>query len=175
MSRSLGNTIADSLQLGLNYAERLLKDLPSDRFARFAAPGGQTVQSNHPAFILGHLALYGPRIVEQLGGDASALAPSAQLSSSCSKDAQCQDDPAGTVYPPMTEIVDAFFRGYRPALDSLRAAADDRLQQPNPAGGRMAELFPTLGSMQAFYVGGHLMMHLGQLSAWRRMQGLPPA
>ena len=41
--------------------------------------------------------------------------------------------------------------------------------------GRMTELFPTLGSMQAFYVGGHIMMHLGQISAWRRMQGLGAA
>ena len=46
---------------------------------------------------------------------------------------------------------------------------------PNPSGGRMTELFPTLGSMHAFYTGGHIMMHLGQISAWRRMQGLGAA
>jgi hypothetical protein len=39
----------------------------------------------------------------------------------------------------------------------------------------MTELFPTIGSMQAFYVGGHMTFHLGQVSAWRRMQGLGPA
>jgi hypothetical protein len=26
-----------------------------------------------------------------------------------------------------------------------------------------------------FYVGGHMMLHLGQLSAWRRMMGLGAA
>ena len=62
MARSIGNSIADSLQLSLNYADRLLKELPADRFARFASVGGTTVESNHPAFILGHLALYGPRL-----------------------------------------------------------------------------------------------------------------
>jgi hypothetical protein len=39
----------------------------------------------------------------------------------------------------------------------------------------MRELFPTIGSVQAFYCGGHMMMHLGQMSAWRRMEGLGTA
>jgi hypothetical protein len=29
--------------------------------------------------------------------------------------------------------------------------------------------------VQTFYCGGHMMMHLGQLSAWRRMLGLGAA
>jgi hypothetical protein len=39
----------------------------------------------------------------------------------------------------------------------------------------MKQLFPTLGSVQTFYCGGHMMMHLGQMSAWRRMEGLGSA
>lgn len=175
MPRSTGHVIADSLQMSLNYAERLLKDIPADKFARLAAPGGQVVQSNHAAFVLGHLSIYGPRIVEQLGRDASACKPSARIAESCSKDAQCQDDPQGTIYPPQSEIAAGFRAGYLAALDALRSAPDVAFQQPNPAGGRLTELFPTIGSMHTFYCGGHLMMHLGQLSAWRRMQGLPPA
>lgn len=175
MPRSLGNVIADSLQLSLNYAERLLKDLPAGRCGRLAAPGGMVVQSNHAAFVIGHLCVYGSRIVEQLGGDAAALVPSARILQTCSKETQCQDDPQGTIYPPMSEISETFFRGYRAALETLRRTPDDVFQQPNPSGGRMTELFPTIGSMHAFYCGGHLMMHLGQLSAWRRMEGLPPA
>jgi hypothetical protein len=175
MSRSLGHVIADSLQLSLSYAERMLKEVPADKFARLAAPGGQVVQSNHPAFIYGHLSLYGPRIIEQLGGDATGLAPSQRVAAACSKDAQCQDDPQGTIYPAMAEVTDAFFRGYRAALELLQRTPEFSFQKPNPAGGRLTELFPTIGSMHAFYCGGHLMMHLGQMSAWRRMQGLPPA
>jgi len=45
----------------------------------------------------------------------------------------------------------------------------------NPLGGRMTDLFPTLGSLQSFYCGGHIMMHLGQVSAWRRMMDLGAA
>jgi hypothetical protein len=29
--------------------------------------------------------------------------------------------------------------------------------------------------VQTFYCGGHMMMHLGQMSAWRRMEGLGSA
>jgi hypothetical protein len=39
----------------------------------------------------------------------------------------------------------------------------------------MKTLFPTVGAMLAFYMDGHVLMHMGQVSAWRRMQGMPPA
>ena len=165
MSRSLGNVIADSLDLGLSYAERLLVGVSADQFARFARPGGQAIESNHAAFVFGHLSLYGPRIVAQLeSGDGTASLPS-EWPDMFSMDASCQDDPTGSIYPPMPRITEQFFSGYRAAGASLRAAGDDRLQQANPVGGRLSELFPTMGSMHTFYCGGHLMMHLGQLSA----------
>jgi len=44
MSRSLGNVIADSLQLSMGYGERLLRGVPADRFPRFASPGGVVVE-----------------------------------------------------------------------------------------------------------------------------------
>jgi hypothetical protein len=175
MSRSLGNVIADSLELGLGYAERLLAGVTPDQFARFAAPGGQQIASNHGAFLYGHLALYSPRIVGQLGGDAAAVTPPARYGELFSKDAVCRDDPSGTLYPSMDEIVQQFFGGYRAAVLALRGASDAAFAAPNPLGGPLAERFPTLGSMHAFYAGGHLMVHLGQMSAWRRMWGLPAA
>lgn len=173
MSRSMGNTIADSLQLSLDYANRLLKDLPADQFGRFATPGGQTVEANHPAFVFGHLSLYPQRVLQALGCDSPAV-PEGFLA--CfSKDAICVDDPTGSVYPPMEQVVTCFTEGYTAALKALREADDDVFQQANPMGGRMTELFPTLGSLYNFYVGGHMMMHLGQISTWRRMIGLGAA
>jgi hypothetical protein len=173
MSRSLGNVIGDSLQLSLGYAERLLKDVTADQFGRLAAVGEQRIESNHGAFIYGHLSLYAPRILEQLG--QSTLQIPEGFDEVFSKDASCQDDPEGTIYPAMDQVTQFFFDGYNAALEALRAADDAVLQQPNPAGGRMTELFPTMGSMQNFYVGGHMMLHMGQMSAWRRMLGLGPA
>jgi len=173
MSRSLGNVIADSLELSVGYGERLLKDVTPELFARFATPGGETIESNHPAFVYGHLSLYGPRILTQLKQSGPTVPPN--FESVFSKDAKCVDDPRGTIYPPMAEVTGLFFDGYKAAAAALRAAPDSAFQEPNPMEGRMATLFPTIGSLHTFYCGGHLMMHLGQISAWRRMAGLGPA
>lgn len=175
MSGLLGPVIAESLNLSLGYAERLLKGVTANEFARFAAPGGVVVTSNHAAFCYGHLSLYAPRILEQLGCPDPSLAIPDSFQTAFSKDSTCVDDEAGTIYPAMEEVTDFFFRGYRAALAAVKEADDAVLKQPNPMEGRMRELFPTLGSMQAFYVGGHMMMHMGQVSAWRRMHGLPAA
>jgi len=175
MSRSLGNTIADSLELSLGYAERMLKGVTPERFARFAAPGGETVVSNHPAFILGHLSLYSSRIVSELGGDVSAITAPESFQKVFSHEVECVDDPEGTIYPPLDEVTKLYFDGYRAALKALREADESALQKANPLGGKMAEKFPTSGSMHTFYCGGHMMMHMGQFSAWRRMEKLGSA
>jgi len=173
MPRSLGNIIADSLQLSVGYAERLLKGVPADKFARFASVGGVVVDSNHPAFICGHLALYAPKILHQVGAPAPSVPDHFELR--FSKDAKCVDDPDLDLYPPMDEIVSFFLEGHRMVSGALRSTPDETFQRPNPAEGRMKELFPTIGSVQTFYCGGHMMMHLGQMSAWRRMEGLGAA
>lgn len=175
MSRSLGNVIADSLELGLGYGERLLVGVTADKFGRLANTGRSAIQSNHPAFIYGHLSLYGRQIITDLGADVSNLPTPDSFDSVFSKDATCRDDPDGRIYPAKDEVTKFFFDTYRTATEKLRAADDQVLQQPNLSGGRMTQLFPTVGSMLAFYAGGHLMMHLGQMSAWRRMMGLGSA
>ncbi len=173
MNRSSGNVMADSLELSLGYGERLLNGVTPATFARFASPGGMPIESNHPAFVYGHLCLYGPRILTQLG--VSGPATPEGFDAVFSKDAKCVDDPTGSIYPAMATVTESFFSGYKAAVAALRAAADDAFQKPNPMEGRMATLFPTLGSLQTFYCGGHIMMHLGQISAWRRMMGLGAA
>jgi hypothetical protein len=175
VSRSLGNVIADSLELGLGYSERLLTGVAADKFGRLANTGRSPIQSNHAAFIYGHLSLYGTQIITHLGADDLDLQTPARFESVFSRAATCQDDPDGNIYPSKDEVAEFFYDGYRAATVALRAADDQVLQQPNPTGGRMTELFPTVGSMLAFYAGGHLMMHLGQMSAWRRMMGMGPA
>jgi hypothetical protein len=171
---NIGPMIAASARLGLGYAERLLKDVTPEKFARYAIIGDTAIESNHPAFIYGHLSLYAPRVIEQLGGDASKFAPSTKFNELFSKDAKCVDDPDGSIYPPMDEVTSALLGGYRAAADALEAAEDDvfTIENPNEA---MRAKFPTKGAMHAFYVGGHFMLHMGQMSAWRRAMGLGPA
>ncbi len=171
---TIGPMIAASARLGLGYAERLLKDVRPDRFARLARIGDTVIQSNHPAFIYGHLSLYSPRLMDGLGVDSSAFAPTAKFQELFSKDATCVDDPDGSIYPAMDEITSALLDSTRAAADALEVAVDDIFHRENP-NQSMRDRFPTLGAMLGFYMGGHFMLHMGQMSAWRRAERLGPA
>jgi hypothetical protein len=175
MANYIGNMIANSGSLSMGYAETLLKGIPEEQFARFATPGGKIVRSNHPAFIIGHLGAYGHRVVEELGGPPATDSVPARFTELFSKTATCEDDSDGSRYPSPAEITDVFFTGYRAAIESLRNTSDELLCGENPSDGPIKKRFPTLGGMHGFFMGGHLMVHLGQLSAFRRMLGLPPA
>ncbi len=171
----LGSMIADASSVGLRYAKRLIDNIPDDLFSKMARPGNQLIVSNHPAFGIGHLCLYPSRVTELLGKPTAESQAPANYSALFSKDAQCQDDPAGSVYPPKGELVSVFERTYEAAINSLRECDDQLLMVPNPVDSPIRAVCPTLGSMLMFYMTGHVMSHLGQISTWRRMQGLPPA
>lgn len=173
--RNIGEMLAASTNLSLRYTQRLLQGVKSEDFARLARPGGVVVQSNHPAFIFGHLALYPPRVMQHLqlpGGEAEC--PS-KYDSLFAHTCTCDDDPDGSIYPSMEELTQQFFKGYEAAAKAVCEADDDSFTAPNPTVGPMRELFPTVGAMLNFYLGGHVQNHLGQFSAWRRAMGMPPA
>ena len=173
MSRSQGQIIGDGLRVSLGRAEQLLQDVTPNIFCRMASPGGQLVKSNHPAFLYGHLALYASRIVEMTNGQVRTV-PDGFIER-FAKGVECVDDIDGSFYPTMDVITECFFTHYQHALDAVAVASDELLSQPNPAGGMITEMFPSAGSMCNFLCCGHIMVHLGQMSAWRRMQGLGPA
>ncbi len=172
---SYGSMAADAGTVGLRYARRLVSGIPGHRAARFSAPGGHLVVANHPVFILGHLCLYPARVGQFLGVDASSMIPPDVYNTLFSKDAQCRDDVHGDIYPAFAEIVDFYVASYERALEIMRGAKDDQLSVENPVDSPIKQVCPTLGSMLTFYLTGHVSMHLGQLSTWRRMEGLPPA
>lgn len=171
----IGPALAASGKLALMYAERLLAGVKAEQAGCLARPGGQVVQSNHPAFIYGHLALYPARVLEHLKQPSGPAAIPDGYESLFKNGVDCKDDPQRRLYPPLAEITKLFFEGYRAALSALERSDDAALSAANPAEGRMRELFPSLGGMLGFYVGGHVQMHLGQMSVWRRMMGLPAA
>ena len=172
---TLGPTIANAASMGPRYAQRLLTGITAERFARCAAPGGEMIMANHPAFVIGHLCLYPTKVVSLLGGDTAAVTPPAAFDTAFSKEASCQDDPDGSHYPSQQEVVDFFTASYAAAIEAVRNASDETLAAPNPVDTPLKDVLPTLGSMLAFYLTSHVMMHLGQLSTWRRMEKLPPA
>lgn len=160
------------------YAERMLKDVPAERFARkplVRTPEGErTIETNHPAFIYGHLALYPARILAWLGEDVAPAAVPDAWEPLFAANAPCRDDPTGTIYPPMEQITSAFFRGYDALLAALPGVDDAKLAAPTPDE-RYREYFPTLGEALVVLVANHVSMHMGQVSVWRRCFGLGPA
>lgn len=169
----VANTILSSAALTRRFAEAMLKDVKPEQFARLASPGGTPVQSNHPAFVFGHLALYFPRIPAALGKPANE--PPAGFADLFTNGKPCLDDPTGKVYPSMEAITTCYFKGLESATAALKEASDADLAKPNPAEGRMKEMFPTIGDLANFIMSVHPMSHMGQVSAWRRMMGLGSA
>ena len=171
----IGQILAASGGMGQLYARRLLGGVTPKNYARLAKPGGTLVQSNHAGFVLGHLGMYPAKVLERLGLSAGATACPATYADLFEAGAECRDDPEGSIYPVLEVLTRRFFDGYAAALRAVGEADDALLLSPNPAEGRSRELFPTIGAMLGFYVGGHVMSHLGQFSAWRRCLGLPAA
>ena len=167
--------IAPGARLSSIYAQRLMTGVTPEMFAKFARPGGVVVKSNHPAFVFGHLSLYPARIMQSLNLPLGATAYPADYEGLFKAGAECQDDPNGTIYPPMKSLMTFFAESYRVAIAAVESASDDVFALPNPVEGRSRELFPTIGAAVNFYLIGHVQNHLGQLSAWRRAMGLPAA
>lgn len=172
---NISNAILPAGQLSHRYAEMLLKDVKPSDFARFPAPGGKVIQTNHPAFIYGHLAMYPQRVLEMLGQPKGAAATPAEWDGLFKAGVECKDDPSGTLYPSMEKIVSFHKSAYDAALAAIAGASDAQLSAPNPGEGRMKEMFPTVGALCSFVVAAHPMSHYGQMSAWRRCMGLGSA
>ncbi len=171
MPKNIGPMIAASAQLGLKYAQGLTKGIDPNDFSRFAPGKDGVIVSNHPAFLCGHLSLYAPKILEELGHDPSPIAVPSTYPSLFSKDATCQNDVEGTVYPAMDELLGRLMDGYTLVAPTLAETEDEVFIRPNP-NESLRSRFPTIGAAHGFYVGGHFMVHLGQWSAWRRAMGL---
>lgn len=176
MSQNIGRMIANAGHISVFYAEAMLKDLTPDRFARLAVGSdGKRVQSNHPAWVYGHLAMYSSRCMDVLGLPQGVTARPAGWEELFKNGSPCKDDPDGTIYPAMEAIASHCLTGYKAVLAALPEVPDEVFSRPNPGEGRMKELLPTAGALVTFLTTGHPMSHIGQVSAWRRFMGLGSA
>lgn len=147
----------------VGYCRMLLKDIPDERMAEQPLP-----EVNHPAWILGHLAISSDGAIARLGGQKllppewmPRFGPGPKLSN-------VRND-----YPATEELLRAVEQGFEKACQMAESATAEQLAMPtaNPA---MKAGLPTAREGVAFLLTGHLGIHLGQLSAWRRMIGLAP-
>jgi hypothetical protein len=161
-------------RMALWLAEQMVKDVKPEIFARKPVVGGKAIEANHAAFNFGHLAIYPVKWLGVVGLDPKPVTAPAGFEELFAAGKECRDDPTGKIYPSMQVIMDAFFTSHRTALELLPGIDDAKLTQVNPREGRMREMLPTIGSLLGFYTVAHPMMHLGQVSTWRRCFGLGP-
>lgn len=147
----------------LGYCRMLADDIPDERFAEQPLP-----EVNHPAWILGHLACSADSAVALLGGQKSL---SAEWVAKFGPKSKFSD--ARAEYPSKQELLLTLERTFEEARRLAVLVAPEQLAaaHANPA---FAEAMPHVGDLCTFLLTSHLGVHLGQLSAWRRMIGLPP-
>lgn len=164
----LAGTLMPLGRVSLGFADATLKDIKASDFGKM--PRG--VKTNSPAFVFGHLATYPDRILELIGRPDLAR-PDEGYADIFGAGKECIDDPDGKVYPPMEEIVSRFRERHQVLLDALAEVSDETFAKPNP-NEKMKDRFPTIGITVTFMLTSHIMMHMGQVSAWRRCMGLGP-
>jgi hypothetical protein len=150
-------------QFLLRYCHMLVADIAEERMAEQPLPG-----VNHPAWILGHLAYSADGAVGLLGGEKSISPEWLELFKPGSALRTARGD-----YAAKADLLQAVDDHFQKARTLAAAASAERLAAPN-AHPRMEEALPTIQDAAAFLLTGHLGVHLGQLSAWRRMTGLAP-
>lgn len=163
---NFGSIIAPPLRMTLGYADKLVQSIPADKFSHMPR-----ADLNSPAFCVGHLALYASRVAEMLGNNDLG-APPAGYEDLFKNGAPCVDR-AG-FYPAKEALVAECMKGWSKVADILPGVDDATFAKPNPIP-QMAERLPTIGAMVSFMCLAHNMMHLGQISAWRRVMGLGSA
>lgn len=172
---AMGKAIASNARMVVRLGGLLAEGIDPEQFARCPVIDGQAVKTNHPAFVYGHLAMYPARAMEMIGLDHAAMQPPAGWAELFAAGVECRNDPERTIYPAKHLLVTSLMDWTERVAKALDSVDDSVLAGPNTAGGRLAEMFPNLGGAVNFYVNAHAMMHLGQVSTWRRCMGLGSA
>ena len=166
---AIAATITQPFSIIRRYTDGLLKGINPADFAR--KPKG--IDFSTPAFNFGHLAVYPERILEMIGR-TDLVQRDEKWVELFSAGKPCLDDPTGTIYPSMDQIVKRFNERYEVAFKAVRETSDEVLSRPNP-NEKMRDMLPTIGGVVAFLLDGHIQSHLGQVSVWRRIMGLGSA
>lgn len=150
-------------QFLMRYTKMLTEDIADDKMTQQPHAG-----VNHPAWILGHLTLTARGALGSLGGGSPPPAEWKTLYGAGSKPSANRSE-----YPSKEELVRDFEQSYEQLRKAVAAATPEQLSKPT-TNQRMKEILPTAAEMLTFLLTGHVGVHLGQLSTWRRLIGMAP-
>ena len=148
-----------------DYAPKLVADLTEEQMvAQPALNPGTPV--NHPAWVFSHLNVYLPVIRSIIKGEEFADPkehPFGMLS---------KPESSRQVYAAKQQLVEEFVDGHVQVVELL-GQADDSVFDQHVLLPRWKEIMPSAAIALPYLMFNHENGHLGQLSAWRRIQGLP--
>jgi hypothetical protein len=145
----------------LQYCQMLTADIDDAKIADLPAAG-----ANHPAWILGHLAICTDYAAKLVG-----------LPRVCPAEWHKQFGPGSTAipdraaYPSKDDLLKALANGHERVAAGVANADPNAMRQPQSL--VLQQHFPTVADMIGHLMTTHPCAHLGQLSAWRRYYGLP--
>ncbi|MEO1236586.1 MAG: DinB family protein [Planctomycetota bacterium] len=149
-----------TLRFMQGYGDDLLADIAPEDFCR-----QPVAKMNHPAWIIGHLAVAADHHAAEAGGTPQLVGWDRRFDFGTEPSA----DPAD--YPGKAELIDAWHAANDRYIAAVSTAAPQALAEPTR--GPLAEALPTVGDFLTFSLTAHTSLHLGQLSAWRRAAGMP--
>jgi len=158
--------IIATLNHARNQTLKLVADLSDEQLVRQPAPN-----TNHPAWVLGHLLQVEHTFLNLLVPTATApLITDAWKATYGGGSTPSADR---SLYQPKAFYLEKLAALRTQIIEKLRTMSVADLDKPNPFEARR-ERFPTVGHQLLLYGTWHEAYHAGQLSTWRRVQGLPP-
>ena len=146
------------------YGASLIADLDESQMTLQIAPEGKAA-ANHPAWVLSHLNIYFP-VMEAIIKDEIFDDPKGHkfgMDSKPSSDA--------SIYESKEKLVADFDAGHVRVAELLQEVGDAVLDREIKLP-RWAAVMPTAALALPYLMLNHENVHLGQISAWRRIQGL---
>ena len=147
----------------VGYCRMLVDDVADERLAEQPLVG-----VNHPAWTLGHLAVTAEKGATLLGGKPELPEDWWPLFGPGSKPTSERSE-----YPSKAELVQAAESAFERFRNAAAEATTEQLSAPS-SHPRTKRMLPLVKDLAAFLLTGHFGIHLGQLTMWRRMIGLPP-
>lgn len=172
---SMGQTITRTLSRTKGLADALLEGVNAEQFARMPQADGKAINTNHPAFVYGHLSIYPKMILDILGKDSSVIENPPKFADLFMHGVECQDDPNDDIYPSKDEIVSYFHKAHEVVTQVVSELDDETLNAAFSGDEWYVEMAQTPAALCIFMLHDHYMFHLGQMSAWRRCMGFGSA
>lgn len=159
------SALIDGLLIGwhknVEYMKKLVADVPPEKMAY-----QPHAKMNHPAWVLSHLNIYHSPMVLMTRGESFTDVRDHKygMTSQCVADA--------SLYAGKQELIDAFILGHEKVEAAIKAMDVKVFDRQTPLE-RWRSTMPLIGNVLPYLMLVHESTHIGQLSAWRRAQGMP--